>query len=421
MSMFAQLLAGGRSAQRQNSAADGKRGRRRIVRKRHCAAALIAAFAATPTLHAQTADPRAVVRDALIVQKARNAEVAAAAAKHYYTPGRFDLSELPSYSPKVRIKGPIRLWGADMWGGPGFEQRLEAAFRRFQPEARFQYLSTSPGGAYAGLLTGDADVAIGRRMTWVDLLSFQRRFNRDPLVMAGMTGWHVDPPFVIAVNKDNPVASLTLDQLDGIFGGERSGGWKGTTWDPSAARGPEHNIRTWGQLGLAGEWAQKPIDPYGYNLQYLFAPRFSEEVLKGSGQWNEHLRQFTISASADGKLISVDQQMADAVAVNRSAVAYYSPIRGVNAGARAVPIRLADGRLVAATIDSVRDHSYPLFDNMWLTANTREDGSLDPRVREFLRFIVSREAQEEVNRDTTMLPLTADLARAELAKLDDHP
>jgi len=383
------------------------------------AAALIVA-AAAPALAAQLVDSGAVVRDALTVQKARNAEVAAAAAKHYYTPGQFDLSALPSYSPKVRINGPIRLWGADMWGGPGFQQRLESVFRRFHPEARFEYLGTSPGGAYAGLLTGEADVAIARRMTWVDLLSFERRFNRDPVVIAGMTGWHVDPPFVIAVHKDNPIASLSLDQIDGIFGAERSGGWKGTTWDPGEARGPERNIRSWGQLGLTGEWAGKTIDPYGYNLQYLFAPRFSDDVLKSSGQWNEHLRQFTISASADGKLISVDQQMADALARNRFAIAYYSPSRGVNGDTRAVPIRLSDGRVVTATIDSVRDHSYPFVDSMWFTANTRADGSLDPKVEEFLRFIVSREAQEEVNRDTTMLPLTAELARAQLAKLDEH-
>ena len=88
-------------------------------------------------------------------------------------------------------------------------------------------------------------------MTWVDLLSYQRKFNRDPVVIKGMTGWFVDPPFVIAVNKANPVAKLSLAQIDGIFGAERDGGWRGASWDPTLARGPEKNIRTWGQLGLS--------------------------------------------------------------------------------------------------------------------------------------------------------------------------
>jgi phosphate transport system substrate-binding protein len=308
-----------------------------------------------------------------------------------------------------------------MWGGPGFQGRLEAAFRKFHPEARFEYTGISPSGAFAGLLTGQGDVAIARRMTWVDTLSYQRRFDRDPVVVAGMTGWHVNPPFVIAVHKSNPLASLTLAQLDGIFGAERSGGWKGATWDPEVARGPERNIRAWGALGLTGDWAATRIDPYGYNLQYLFAPRFSDSVLAGSGQWNEHLKQFTISASADGKLISVDQQMAEALGRNPSAIAYYSPMRGIDANTRPVPIRLADGRVVALSIDAVRDHSYPLFDNMWFYANRDADGKLTPRVREFLRFILSREAQEEVNRDTTMLPLTTALVAEQRMKLEGIP
>lgn len=378
---------------------------------------LIAALCAT-AVRAQDTTP--IVRDALAVQKARNAFVAEQQAKHFYEPGHFNLDDLPRYKPETTITGPIRIWASDLWGNPGFQQRLEAAFRKFHPQARFDYTSISPSGAFAGLLTGGADVAIARRMIWVDLLSFQRRFNRNPIEIAGMTGWSVNPPFAIEVHKDNSIASLSLEQIDGIFGAERSGGWHGTSWDPGVARGPERNIRIWGQLGLKGEWAARPIDPYGYNLQYLFAPRFSDDVLKGSGQWNEHLRQFTISATSDGKLMSVDQQMADALGLNRYAIAYYAPSRGVNANTRVVPIRLADGRLVEPTIDAVRDHSYPLYDNMWFYANRDAHGTIDPKVREFLRFILSREAQEEVSRDTTMLPLTAALVATERRKLDER-
>ncbi|MEA3003131.1 MAG: phosphate transport system substrate-binding protein [Sphingomonadales bacterium] len=380
-----------------------------------------AALLATPTLvQPAPAAPAPVVRDALAVQRARNAFVAAQMAKHYYEPGRFNLDDLPAYVPETEISGTIRIWASDMWGNQGFQQRLEAAFRRFHPHAHFEYTGISPSGAFAGLLTGLADVAIARRMIWVDLLSFQRRFDRDPIVVAGMTGWAVNPPFVINVHKDNPIASLSLAQLDGIFSAERSGGWTGTTWNPQAARGPEANLRRWGQLGLTGAWAAKPIDVYGYNLQYLFAPRFSDDVLAGSGQWNERLKQFTISATADGKLVSVDQQMASALGQDPQAIAYYSPLRGVDPNTRAVPLRRADGGIVAATIDAVRNHSYPLVDAMWFYANRDADGRTPAKVREFLRFILSREAQQEVNLDTTMLPLTAALVAEQRRKLDDE-
>ncbi len=357
------------------------------------------------------------VHSALAVQQARDVALGAQRTRRYYTPGRFDLADLPGYVPRTPITGTVRIWASDMWGDLGFRRSLAAAFHRFQPRARLQFVSISPGGAFAGLLTGGADIAIGRRMTWVELLTYQRKFDRNPLVIRGMTGWFVNPPFVIAVNRKNPIASLSLAQLDGIFGAQRDGGWRGTTWDPALRRGPGANIRTWGQAGLTGQWASAPIAVYGYNLAYLFAPRFSDEVLAGSGKWNEHLRQFTIAATAAGKLISVDQQMADTVGKNRYAIAYYSPLRGANADVRYVPIRLANGRTVAATLGAVRDHAYPLYDSIWFYASRRADGSIAPKVREFLRFILSRQAQQVVNLDTTMLPLTRALLLKERKQL----
>ena len=358
-----------------------------------------------------------VIHGALAVQKARDAFVASQKSKRYYTPGEFNLDDLPGYVPKTRIIGTVRVWASDLWGNRGFQRHLAADFHRFQPQAQVHYVSISPGGAFAGLLTGLADIAIGRRMAWVELLSYQRKFNRSPLVIHGMTGWAVNPPFVIAVNKANPIKSVSLRQLDGIFGAERDGGWRGTTWDPALRRAAAQNIRTWGALGLKGRWALAPIDVYGYNLQYLFAPRFSDEVLAGSGQWNEHLRQFTISATRGGRLLSVDQQMANAVGANPDAIAYYAPMRGTNAETRFLPIRLADGRTVTATLDTVRDHRYPLYDNIWFYASRTSGGSISPKVREFFRFILSREAQQEVNRDTTMLPLTRALILQQRRKL----
>jgi len=358
------------------------------------------------------------VRSALDVQRARDALVPQMQARKYYEAGRFKLDDLPGYVPREQVSGPLRIWTSDMWGGPDFAQRMAAAFARFQPGIRIEFVSTTPGGTFAGLLTGSADIAVARRMMWVDLLGYQRKFKRDPLVIEAMTGWHVNPPYAISVSKDNPLRELSMEQLDGIFGSERNGGWKGTTWDPDVARGPEKNIRTWGQLGLKGEWADKPINVYGYNLQYLFAPRFSDDVLKGSGKWNERLRQFTIYADTSGKLVSVDQQMADAVAKDRYSIAYYSPNRGISPATRFVPLRTASGALVPLTLDSVRDHSYPLFDNMWFYANRTPAGGVEPRVREFLSFILSREAQQLVADDTTMLPLTAALAAKQRQMLE---
>ena len=81
----------------------------------------------------------------------------------------------------------------------------------------------------------------------------------------------------------------------------------------------QKNIRTWGQLGIGGEWHDKAIHVYGYGLRYLFAPRFSDDVLKGSDKWNESLQQYVNLARTDGTLESADQQMADELAKDRRA------------------------------------------------------------------------------------------------------
>jgi len=49
----------------------------------------------------------------------------------------------------------------------------------------------------------------------------------------------------------------------------------------------------------------------------------------------------------------------------------------------------------------------------------REPGKpIDPKVREFVRYILSREGQEAVARDDAYVPLTAQSARVQLQRLD---
>ena len=379
----------------------------------------VAALVLSAGIHSRAHSAEGDARDAMAVQAARNKSVQQFGARKYYDPRHFDLSDLPPYVPGRKVAGPIRIWGSDMFGGPVLKRDLEAGFRKFHPEAIFEYDLRGPALALAGLLTARADLGPSRRITWDGLLAFQRLFNHDPLAISGMTGWAVNPPLAIMVNKSNPLRGLTLKQLDGIFGAERNGGWVGTTWHPEFARGPEENIRTWGRLGLTGEWRDKPIHVYGYGLRYLFAPRFSDDVLKGSDKWSESLKQFVNFARADGTLESADQQMAEELAKDPYGIAYYSPLRGISGDTKPVPLAAQDGQpYVPLTLDTVREHSYPLYDNMYIYINRGPGQPPDPKVKEFLRFILSREGQQAIARDTTMLPLTAQEARVELSKLD---
>jgi phosphate transport system substrate-binding protein len=65
----------------------------------------------------------------------------------------------------------------------------------------------------------------------------------------------------------------------------------------------------------------------------------------------------------------------------------------------------------------VQDRSYPLWGDQSLWISAKPGTRIDPKTREFIRFVLSREAQDLVQRDGKYLPLTAEAARAELKKL----
>src|SRR5260370_22581861 len=205
-------------------------------------------------------------RDSIEVQKARNQHVQSRGKKAFYS-RKFDLSDLPSYKPEQKITGNIRIWGLNYLGDANLADYWEAGFRKYQPDAKIEWHLPVAMASTSALVTGVADIGANRGLTFTEILQFERVFIYSPLELDMVTGSFDVPGWAnaigIFVNKANPISKLTLKQLDGIFGAARTGGWVGTSWNPQFARGPEGNIRTWGQLGLTGEWADKPIHVYG--------------------------------------------------------------------------------------------------------------------------------------------------------------
>jgi len=356
----------------------------------------------------------------LDLQHARAQFVEAKGKKVFYAK-RWDLSDLPSYGPKQKVSGTIRMWGSNYIVDGNVGKYWEEGFRKFHPGVKFDYHMKTTIAAVPALVFGVGDIGVGRKITFAELLLYQRYNDRDPLeitVATGsydVTGWQ--PGYGIVVNRDNPVTQLTLQQLDGIFGSQRLGGWEGTSWHPEYARGPEGNIRTWGQLGAQGEWADKPINVYGLNLRYHQATEISDRLLKASDKWNEQLRIYANFVTPDGKL---GRSLTDDLAKDRFGIAYIAaPTRNLPPELKIVALaRTPAGPYVPYTMETVHDRSYPLFDEIYMYVDQARDRSIDPKVKEFLRFIVSREGQEAVQRDGKYLPLTAAMVREQLRKLD---
>ena len=263
--------------------------------------------------------------DSIDLQQARADALRTKGFRRAYT-REFDLSGLPQYRPAAPMKGTIRQWGSNYLKDSPLQGWLEEAFRKYHPEVRFENNLQSTFIAMAGLYTKQADLApMGRRPTWDELQAYQRVFATAPaeIVMAtgsyDVSGWtYALVPFVHA---DNPLKTLTIQQLDGIFGAQREGGWNGNNWDPSAARGPEKNLRTWGQLGLTGEWADKPIRVHAYNLNFHFPRDFAEKVLHGGYKWNETLIEYSNKVREGGgdfgRLWTAGEQMMDVLGSDR--------------------------------------------------------------------------------------------------------
>lgn len=361
------------------------------------------------------------------LQEARAAALQTKGQRRAYTT-EFDLSGLPEYRPSKPMKGVIRQWGSNYLADSPLEGYLEAAFRKYHPDIRFENNLASTFIAMAGLYTKQADLApMGRRPTWDELQAYQRIFGTAPveIVMAtgsyDVSGWTA--ALVPFVHADNPIRNLTIEQLDGIFGAARNGGWHGNDWEPSAARGPEKNIRTWGQLGLTGEWADKPINVHAYNLNFHFPRDFAEKVFSGGYKWNENIKEYSNALRSGGgdfgKLWGAGEQMMEALSADRYGITYTLMTYRNQPGTKTVPLAAtAAGPYVMPSLETVQDRSYPLAREVYFYTNRPIGGKVDPLIAEYLRFVVSREGQALVMKDGKYLPMTAEMARAQLHELN---
>ncbi len=340
--------------------------------------------------------------------------------KAYYQP-RFDLSALPHYQPEKLLTGWLKIHGNNYIADGLLGEYWAKAFAKFQPGIRLSYYLPTSAGSFGALDYNQADLIFSHRPGFYDLLAYERMKNCDPVEIAAVTGsfdvggW--ENSFTIIVNDENPLKGLTMEQLDGIFGAEREGGWVGTNWRPDLARGPEQNLRTWGQLGLTGEWADKPIHVYGFALRYNTATAFCDLVLKGSDKWNEQIKAYGNYMAPDGKRYIEADQITTAIGKDKYAIGF-NRYRGERPHVKRLAVGRGGGPLVEHTIDHVQDGTYPLATQVYFYTTVLPGQKMDPMVREFLRFIVSQEGQAEVQRDGKYLPLTAELAREQLRKLE---
>ena len=338
------------------------------------------------------------------------------AQRPYYS-NKFNLGDLPSYRPEQTVSGTIRLPGRGELLASTIGQSWMRGFEKYHPDVKFDTTGGSLGA-------GQIDVQVGRKWTMYfagEYMQFQMAHKHSPLEIQVATGsydvpgW--SPAISIFVNKKNPLARLTVEQLDGIFGGPRRGGWVGTAWRRVIGRGADKNIRTWGQLGLTGAWANKPIHVYGPPVKYHIMTVLERKVLEGGNMWNDSMREHPLAIGPDGARTVPGAELVKAVAADPYGITFSQAEFGTS-DVNLLPIGGSAWPAVLPSLASVRNRTYPLSLEVYAYLDPTPGKPLDPKLKEFLRYVLSREGQEAVQRDGKWLPLTAALVQDQRKKLD---
>ena len=215
---------------------------------------------------------------------------------------------------------------------------------------------------------------------------FEKKYGFKPLTIKTSLD-----ALAIFVEKDNPIDCLSLEEADAIFSKTRKRG--------------HADIVTWGDLGLKGQWANKPISIFGRNSASGTYGFFKEEALK-KGDYKDTVKEQPGSASV------VQGVTEDKYAIGYSGIGYRT------SGVKAVKLKEKKGDdCVDGSYDNVTTNTYPLSRYLFINVVKYPTKPLDPMVKEFLKFVLSSEGQQIVIKDG-YLPLPPKILEQELKKLD---
>jgi phosphate transport system substrate-binding protein len=293
---------------------------------------------------------------------------------------------LDSYKAVSGVSGNLSSVGSDTLNN--LMTLWAESFSKFYPNIKIQIEGKGSSTAPPALITGTAQLGpMSRPMRGTEIDQFEKKFGYKPTPVRTA----VDA-LAVFVNKDNPIKCLTTEQVDAIYSKSRRSGYK-------------EDVKTWGQLGLTGDWADRPISLYGRNSASGTYGFFKEHALK-NGDYKDEVKEQPGSAS-----------VVQGVTVDRYGIGY-SGIGYATAGVRAVPIAEKEGAAcVEATADNAYAGTYPLARFLYVYINKPPGKALDPLTQEFVKFIASKEGQEVVVKDG-YFPIPASIAKEELAKLN---
>jgi len=293
-------------------------------------------------------------------------------------------ANIPNYTKVSGVSGNINSIGSDSMNN--LMTLWCEGFNNFYPSVRCQIEGKGSSTAPPALIEGTAQFGpMSRAMKNTEIDRFEKAFGYKPTRISTS----IDT-LAIYVDKDNPIECLSIEQVDAIFSRTRKCG--GT-----------EDIITWGQLGLTGYWANRPISMYGRNSASGTYGYIKKHALC-KGDYKDKVKEQPGSASV------VQGVAEDQYSIGYSGIGYKT------SGVRDVPLSKDGGSCVEPNLGNVINGSYPLGRFLYLYINKEPNKHLDPIREEFLKFILSKEGQEVVIKDG-YLPLTANIAEKQLEKI----
>jgi phosphate transport system substrate-binding protein len=289
--------------------------------------------------------------------------------------------------PKVSgVSGNINSVGSDTMNN--LMTLWAEAFLKMYPNVKLQVEGKGSSTAPPALIAGTAQFGpMSRAMRATEVDQFESKYGYKPTQIR--TAYDA---LAVYVNKDNPLEKLTLAQVDAVFSKTRR-------------RGHKQNVTNWGQLGLSGDWANRPISLYGRNSASGTYGFFKEHAL-GNGDYRDQVKEQPGSASV------VQGVTEDRFGIGYSGIGYKT------SGVKVVALAEKEGGAYSSgSYDDVKSGKYPLNRFLYIYINKAPGKPLDPVVKEYCKLIFSKEGQEVVIKDG-YLPLPAEIAKQELAKLE---
>ena len=297
--------------------------------------------------------------------------------------GKVDAS-IPAYQKTSGVSGNLSSIGSDSLNN--LMTLWAEGFKKQYPNVRIQIEGKGSSTAPPALISGTAQLGpMSREMKQTEIDEFEKKYGYKPtLIKVAVDG------LAVYVHKDNPIQQLTFQQIDAAFSKTR-------------ACGAKKAVATWGDLGLTGEWAKKPISLYGRNSASGTYGFFKENALC-KGDFRDQVKEQPGSASV------VQGVTSDLGGMGYSGLGYKT------SGVKAVKVAKVAGQFWGDEAENVLSGKYPLARYLYIYINQAPNKALDPMIREFIRYVLSQEGQQIVVKDG-YLPIPNATVNQEKAKL----